>query len=127
VKGGVKMGAQKTYAFILGFLLVIIGIWGFFTESILGIFGVNTLQSVIYIIAGLFGLYVGTNGEGPEYNSMLGWIGLLLGILGFIPGVDTILANLLKINTEISVLHLVLGVITLSVYYGASKKTKKSF
>jgi len=115
------MGTQRTYAFILGLLLVIIGIWGLFTESILGIFSVNALQSILHIIAGLFGLYVGTKGEGPGYNSTLGWIGLLLGILGFIPGVDTILADLLMINTEISVLHLVLGVITLSVYYGASK------
>ncbi len=113
------MGVQKTYAFILGLVLLIVGIWGFFTQSILGIFGVNTLQSVLHVIAGLFGLYVGTSGEGSGYNSVIGWIGIILGILGFVAA--DLLISLLNINSSITYLHIVLGVLSLIVYYGASK------
>ena len=50
---------------------------------------------------------------------IIGWIGVVLGILGFIPGVNTLLANLLNINPGISILHIVIGVVSLLVYYKA--------
>ena len=112
---------QKTYALILGVVLGIIGIWGFFTTSILGLFGVNAFQSVLHLIAAAFGIYVGTKGKGPGFNQSIGWIGVVLGILGFISGANTLLFNLLNINAPISVLHLVLGVISLGVYYGVKE------
>ena len=115
------MGAQKTFALVLGLILLIVGIWGFFNQSILGIFGVNTTQSVLHVIAGLFGLYVGTKGEGPGYNGSIGWIGIILAVLGFIPGTSDMLLNLLNINTATTVLHLVIGIVSLLVYYKAEK------
>ncbi len=115
------MGTQKTYALVLGVVLGIVGVWGLFSQSILGIFGVNLFQSVLHLIAAGFGIYVGTKGEGPGYNQILGWIGLALGILGFIPGVSGLLLSLLNINTATSVLHLVIGVVSLGVFYGVKK------
>lgn len=112
--------AQKTFAWILGIILLILGIWGLFTDSVLG-FGVNVSQSVLHIIAGAFGLYVGIKGNGAGFNATIGWIGILLGILGFIPGVSDVLADLLNINTSITVLHLVVGIVALIVYYTAKK------
>ncbi|MBI2632531.1 DUF4383 domain-containing protein [Candidatus Pacearchaeota archaeon] len=111
---------QKTFALVLGIVLLIIGIWGLFTNSVLG-FGVNVLQSVLHIIAGVFGLYVGTKGNGPGYNGTIGWIGVILGILGFIPSVGhasgDLLNTLLNINPATTWLHLVVGVISLIIYY----------
>ena len=114
--------AQKTYALVLGVVLLLVGIWGFFTESILGIFGVNAFQSVLHVIAGLFGLYVGTSGTGKGYNLTIGWIGIALGVLGYIPVIAGLLASLLNINLAISVLHLVIGVVSLLVAYGIKSK-----
>ena len=113
---------QKTFALILGIVLLLVGIWGFFQPMILGIFGTNVYQSVLHVIAGLFGIYAGTKGMGHGYNATIGWIGLVLGILGFIPGVDTLLMDLLDINTAITVLHLVIGIVCLAIYYGVSKE-----
>ena len=107
---------QKTFALILGIVLLIIGVWGFFTEDILG-FGVNAAQSVLHVIAGLFGVYVGTKGEGKGYNLTIGWIGVVLGILGYIPATATMLADYLNVNTQITILHLVIGIIALLVTY----------
>ena len=112
---------QKTYALVLGLVLAIVGIWGFFTSSILGIFGVNVLQSVLHLIAAALGIYAGTQGDGMTYNSVLGWIAIVLGVLGLIPGVSGLLLSLLNINTAITVLHLAIGAVSLGVYYGVSE------
>ena len=115
---------QKTYALILGIVLLLVGIAGFVENSLVGdngYFGTNTVQDVLHIIAGVIGIWVGTKGKGPRYNMSLGWIGVALGVLGFIPTVDEMLTEYLNINMQITVLHIVLGLITLGVYYGTSK------
>lgn len=112
---------QKTFALVLGIVLLIVGIWGFFDSSLLGIFGVNSPQSVLHVIAGLFGVYVGTKGEGSGYNSSIGWIGIVLAVLGFIPATADLLMNLLNVNMPTTVLHLVIGLVSLGVYYSADK------
>ncbi len=107
---------QKTFALILGIVLLIIGTWGLFQNDILG-FGVNPAQSVLHIIAGIFGIYVGTKGAGSGFNKSIGWIGLVLAILGFIPGADAMLMDYLNINMQTTILHLVIGIIALIVGY----------
>lgn len=102
--------------------MAIVGIWGLFTQSILGIFGVNIYQSVLHLIAAGFGIYAGTKGIGKGYNMIIGTIGVVLGILGFIPGVGTLLLSWFNINSAISVLHIVIGVVSYGVYYGARGK-----
>ena len=115
------MSGQKTYALIIGIILTVIGIWGFFTQSILGLFSVNAVHSILHLIGGLIGLYVGIKGEGPTYNIVIGWVGIVLGILGFVPVVKELLATLLMVNTGGNILHLAIGVVSLIVYYAASK------
>jgi len=118
------MNTQKTFALILGIVLLLVGILGFFNNPLVGdsgYFGTNTLQDILHVIAGLFGLYVGTKGMGSGYNQTIGWIGIVLGVLGFIPGIDSLFLSLLNINTAITVLHLIIGVVCLGVYYGAKK------
>ena len=118
------MGVQKTFALILGIVLLLVGILGFWENKLVGdngYFGTNNWQDVLHLIAGAFGIYVGTKGKGPVYNMSLGWIGLVLGVLGFIPTVKDMLMDWLNINMQITVLHLVLGVLFLIVAYGTSK------
>ena len=120
-------GVQKTFALVVGLVLLIIGLWGLFigTGNLWGAFGVNVLQSILHIIAGVFGVYVGTKGDGSGFNVSIGWIGVILGILGFIPAIGhssgDLLNSLLNINPAITWLHLVVGVVALIVYYGAKK------
>ena len=111
---------QKTFALILGIVLLLVGILGFFANGIVGdngYFGTNTSQDILHLIAGAFGVYAGTKGKGKGYNATLGWIALVVGVLGFIPGINTMLADYLNINNEISVLHVVIGLVSLGVFY----------
>ena len=115
------MGTQKTFALILGIVLLLVGILGFIGGLGIvrdGFFGTNPIQDVLHIIGGIIGIWVGTKGEGPGYNMTIGWIGILLAVLGFIPATATILLNLLNVNIAITVLHLVIGIVSLGVYYG---------
>ncbi len=118
------MGAQKTFALILGVVLLLVGVLGFIDNPLVGdsgLFGTNTMQDVLHLIAGAFGVYVGTKGMGPGFNMTIGWIGIVLGVLGFIGPIADLFASLLNINTAITVLHLAIGVVCLLVYYGADK------
>ena len=63
------------------------------------------------------GIYIGTKGEGIRYNQVIGWIFFLLAVLGFIPEINTLLLNMLNINTKTTIVHLVIGVFSLGVYY----------
>ena len=112
---------QKTFALILGIVLAIIGVWGLFSNSILGVFGVNMAQSILHLIAAGFGIYVGTKGQGRGYNLTIGWIGILLAVLGFIPATSSLLMSWLNINMATTWLHAVVGVIALIVGYGVKK------
>ena len=111
--------AQKTWALIVGIILAIIGIWGFLQSQILGVFALNTLHSILFLVVGLIGIYVGMKGGAAKYNQWIGWIFLVLGILGFIPGINTFLTNLINSNVADSVLHLFVGVVSLVIFYKA--------
>lgn len=115
------MGMQKSYALILGIVLTLVGIWGFFTDSILGLFSVNTLHSTVHLLVGLVGIYAGTKTDGKMYNMVFGWAYGALGVLGFIPFVSDIIMGLLSTNTADNVLHLAIGIVSLGVYYGAGE------
>lgn len=115
---------QKTFATILGIVLLVVGLAGFVGGGLgivrEGIFGTNATQDVLHIIAGLLGIWFGTKGMGYGYNQTIGWIGIALAVLGFIPVVKDLLITYLNINTNISILHAVIGVVALLVYYKAS-------
>ena len=116
---------QKTFATILGIVLLVVGLAGFVGGGLGivrdGIFGTNATQDVLHIIGGLLGIWFGTKGMGSGYNQTIGWIGIVLAVLGFIPGVNNLLTTWLNINTEISILHAVIGIVALLVYYKGSE------
>ena len=121
MKRGETMGTQKTFALVLGIVLTIVGIWGFFTDMVLGIFGVNMLHSLLHLIAGVFGIYVGTKGEGPGYTTSIGWIGIVLALLGFIPATQALLMSLLDANMADTYLHLIVGAVSLIVSFAVKE------
>jgi len=109
-----KSNVQKTYALVLGIVALLVGIWGLFTTTVL-IFGVNMPQSVVHIVAGACGIYVGTKGKGKGFNMWLGWISLVLALLGFVAA--SFMASFLGVNMATTWLHLVVGVVSLLVAY----------
>ncbi len=115
---------QKTYATVLGVVLLLVGLLGFFNNPILGLFGVNTAQNILHLVAGVLGIWFGTKGEGKGYNMWTGIIAAVVAILWFVPGTgsDTGLLNsFFGINAAISYLHAAIAVVSLIVAYGVKE------
>ena len=110
------MGANDMWAKIIGIVLLIVGIVGFFTGGNLVGFNVNALHNVIHVVTGALFVYAGFASKGkqaPMYNKTLGIIYLLVAVIGFL-GISAF-NDLLAINTADNWLHLVIAAISIIV------------
>lgn len=107
----------RLYATLIGGVLVVVGIIGFFysasfggpgeVEDVFGVFAVNGWHNLVHILTGAVGLLV-AGYAAREYALVLGAVYVVIAVWGFIIGDDSIL-GFIPVNTEDSFLHLVLG------------------
>ena len=113
----------QLYALIIGASLTAAGILGFFynasfgtgdgteRDAVLGLLDVNAWHNLVHLSTGLLGLAVAASYGGSRgYAFGLGAVYLLVTALGFIAGNGDEIFNLIPINTEDNVLHLLIGV-----------------
>ena len=112
---------QKLYAMVIGAVLLLVGVLGFFMNPILGLFGVNPAQNILHILGGALGLWLGNKGSGKSFNMYLGIVSAIVAVLGFIPATSALLADTLGINPAITVLHAAIGLVSLGVAYGVKQ------
>lgn len=110
---------QKTYAMVIGAVLVLLGLVGFVSNPVLGIFGVNTAQNLLHLVGGALILWLAMKGSAKKTNMWVGIIALVVGVLWFAEGLDGGLLNkIFGINAAISYLHIAVGIVSLAVTYG---------
>jgi Domain of unknown function (DUF4383) len=118
----------RLYCTLVGAVLVIAGIIGFFysasfetgaanvavdTDEVFGILGVNGWHNLVHIALGLLALAVAGSPYGARaYCLGIGAVYVLLAIWGFIDS-DNILIGLIPVNNEDNFLHLILGIVGL--------------
>jgi Domain of unknown function (DUF4383) len=113
----------QIFALVIGLTLVVAGIVGFFynasfgagdgteRDAVLGILDVNGWHNVVHIVTGVLGLAVaGSYGGSRAYALGLGAIYLVVALLGFLAGNGDEIFNLIPVNTEDNVLHLLIGI-----------------
>jgi len=113
------MDSQKLLAQIVGVVLTLVGVIGFFVSGKLLVFGVNNLHNIIHLVSGILGLVAGFYVMGkwaPMYNKVFGVVYLLVGILGIVAA--SAMMQLLAVNMADNVLHLLLGVVLAGVGFG---------
>lgn len=108
---------QKTYAMVIGAVLVLLGLIGFVNAPILDIFGVNAAQNVLHLVGGALMLWFGYKGSSKTANMVLGVVAAVVGVLGLVPGAKDLLTNIFAINPAITYLHLAVAVVSLAVVY----------
>ena len=117
----------QTYALVIGAVLLLAGIIGFFYEAsfsgddrsaVLGILDVNGVHNLVHIASGVAGLLAWRAGAGAsrQYALVFGVVYLLVTIWGFIIGDGEAILGILPVNTEDNILHLILGVLGLGAY-----------
>lgn len=103
------MGANQTWAKVIGVVLLLVGVLGFFMgDSVFG-FEVNMLHNIVHLVTGAVFAWAGFSASAPtkKVNQWLGVIYLLVGVVGFFA-----LQDLLALNTADNWLHIVIGVIS---------------
>ena len=127
----------QLYCTLVGAVLVIAGIIGFFysasfdtgtsgvlanTDDVFGVLGVNGWHNLVHILIGL--LLLACAGSAARSAALgVGLLYLVLAIWGFADS-DNVLVGLVPVNTEDDVLHLILGLVGLAAG-AASPATKR--
>jgi hypothetical protein len=118
-----ELPPAEVYALAIGLTLVVAGIAGFFysasfstgdgteRDAVLGVLDVNGWHNLVHIASGAVGLAVAGSYAGSRgYALGLGVVYLLVAALGFIAGDGDEIFNLIPVNTEDNVLHLMIGI-----------------
>ena len=113
----------QLYALVFGVVLVAVGILGFFydatfesgddasREAVLGILDVNGWHNLVHIASGVVGLAVaGSYANARTYALGFGAVYIVVAILGFIYGNGDEIFDIIPVNTEDNVLHVLIGV-----------------
>jgi hypothetical protein len=108
----------KLYATLVGGVLVVAGIIGFFysasfgspgeVDDVFGILSVNAWHNIVHILTGAIGLLV-AGYAAREYALGLGAVYLVIAVWGFIIGSGDSILGFIPVNTEDNFLHLILG------------------
>jgi hypothetical protein len=118
-----KRSAAQVFALVIGTTLVVAGILGFFynasfgtgdgteRDAVLGILDVNGWHNVVHVLTGVVGLAVAGAYDGARLYALgFGAIYLVVALLGFVAGDGDEIFNLLPVNTEDNILHLLIGI-----------------
>ncbi|MBI4145402.1 hypothetical protein HY493_04330 [Candidatus Woesearchaeota archaeon] len=81
-------------------------------NPVLGLLGVNMLSNIIHLLGGALVIWK----AGKTANMWLGIVALVVGVLGFIPGISFIATDWLGFDTNFHILHIVIGVVSLAIY-----------
>src|SRR5260221_2111919 len=120
VTGTMRSPAQ-VYALLVGAVLTVAGIIGFFYSSdfaspgnvkaVFGILDVNGWHNVVHIATGVAGLAAAsTYSSARGYALALGVVYIAVAVWGFILGDGHSILSIVPVNTEDNVLHMVIGV-----------------
>lgn len=112
----------KKVVMILGWVFVVVGLLGFVSHPILGIFPVNTLHNIIHLLSGVLALVASSKGEEASvmFAKIFGVVYALVTLLGFFA--SGFINNLIMGGAADNVLHLVLAVVLLYVGFGSGSK-----
>jgi hypothetical protein len=116
------------YALLIGGVLLVAGIIGFFysasfgspgsVDAVLGILDVNAWHNLVHIASGAAGLLAFASGPRASrtYALVFGVVYIVVAIWGFIIGSHESILGFLPVNTEDNILHVILGVLGIGAY-----------
>ena len=122
----------QLYATVVGAVLTIAGIVGFFYSSsfgspgtvddMFGIFAVNGWHNVLHLATGLLGL-AAAGYFARTYALAVGLLYLVVAIWGFLIGSGDAILSIVPVNTEDNVLHLIIAVVGLAAGAASPART----
>jgi hypothetical protein len=123
------------YAGIVGAVLLVAGLIGFFysasfgspgdVDAVLGILDVNAWHNLVHILSGALGLLAFASGPRASrtYALAFGVVYIVVALWGFIIGSGDSILGFIPINTEDNILHVILGVLGIGAYAASEPGT----
>ncbi len=117
----------KTYAVLIGAVLLIIGLLGF-AKNNQDLFGLhfNNIHNTIHVLSGMIGLWAGfgKSASGPRlFAQVFGVVYTLVAVMGF-AHVPASINDMLNLNPLYNVIHLVVGLLGIAAgFMGAKEPT----
>jgi len=122
------------YAGVIGGVLLLVGILGFFysasfgdpgeVDAVIGVFDVNAWHNIVHILTGALGLLAFR--AGPEASRIFalafGLVYLVVAIWGLILGNHESILGFLPVNTEDNILHVILAVLGIGAYLASNPR-----
>jgi hypothetical protein len=125
----------QVYSLVIGAVLVIAGIIGFFyssafgspgdTDAVLGILAVNGWHNVVHILTGALGL-LAAGYAARLYAGGLGVVYAVVAIWGFAIGDGESILGFIPVNTEDNVLHALIAVAGIAAYFASAPRAATS-
>lgn len=111
----------KKLVMVLGVVLALVGLLGFFNNPVLGIFPVNALHNIVHLASGILAIVFAMQGEAQAVMlaKVLGVVYLLVAVLGLIA--PSLIDSLIIVNGADNILHLLLAAVFLWVGFGIAK------
>jgi len=111
----------KTVTWILGIVLLVVGIIGFVNAPVLGIFQVDTVHNIIHILSGIIAIIAVSSSESAArmYLIVFGIVYALVTIVGFVNGGNIL--GIFMVNQADNYLHAAIAIVSLGVGFGSKK------
>lgn len=111
----------KKVVMVVGVVLALVGLLGFFNNPVLGMFPVNALHNIVHLVSGILAIVFAMQDEAQAIMvaKVLGVIYLLVAVLGLIT--PAFMDSLLVINGADNILHLILAAVLLWAGFGMNR------
>jgi hypothetical protein len=114
----------KIYAGVVGAVLLLVGICGFFTNSLMGL-EFHMAHNIIHLATGIIGLWAAMASGGSNagmFAKVFGVVYTLVAVMGF-AGISNLGPITLGLNGTYNVIHLVVGLLGMAAGFmgGAAK------
>lgn len=113
---------MKTSISVISIVLLVVGVLGFFSDPLLGIFAVDPLHNIVHLLTGVLGLLSLSMDWDQMFAKVFGVVYAVVAVLGFWMG--GLLGMMM--NTADNVLHLVLAAAFLCLGFWCSKEASMS-
>ena len=115
--------------YVLGLVLLAIGIIGFFNQPLFGLFAADTSENLLHAISGIVALVIAAMGDASArlWSKIFGYFYVLVALVGFLTPADASMLGFMSVNTAVNFLHLVMGAVFLYFGYATETMTRRAF
>lgn len=110
------------FAIILGAFFLIEGIWGMFSDVVLGSLTTNRLHAFIHLLLGVNCIYFGMRNRARKFILFVGVLLLVVGTCFFLPTVDKLVMDIFAVNKNVAYLNIIVGILSILIAVFSPKR-----